>query len=521
MHKMKKKTLPVIAILLGIVLLTVPQTGCDGWTDLASANDAPFYDDRVSTVRIIMSEEDWEYSLANAAAEEYVQADFWFDDLLVPDIAVRPKGNSSLKAAIRADSPRMSLKVDFNFFNSERTFYGLKKINLNNGFSDPTLIRETLGYELFEQMGLPTPRTTFVDVWINDLHVGLYTMIEQVDKTFLSNHFDDAGGNLYKPEIPAGLLNWTEADLGEQPASADYENSLDVNLGGGNLADILEVLERMGFDAHLEGTDDMPPMNEQPPALSRGLNFLESMELKTNENNPDHTALLALLDVLNNEPDETFQTEIEKILDVDQALRFLAVSAAIVHLDNYIGSGHNYYLYEIDDKFTIIPWDLNMVFGTFNSGVSQAQLINLYIDEPTAGPSDFYPLTTRLLAVPEYLETYHVYLENFIDGPFSEEVMNTRIDELAGLIRPYVSEDDLKFFSTRQFEMSISDPLIQGNDPQATKLKAFGLKTFIAERLKSIRAQLDGTLESASGDGSGNGGRSLLGGGQRGQRPRR
>lgn len=40
---------------------------------------------------------------------------------------------------------RLSFKVDFNFFNFTQTFCGLRKLCLNNGFSDPTLIRETLG----------------------------------------------------------------------------------------------------------------------------------------------------------------------------------------------------------------------------------------------------------------------------------------------------------------------------------------------------------------------------------------
>ena len=97
--------------------------------------------------------------------------------------------------------------------------------------------------------------------------------------------------------------------------------------------------------------------------------FLEAPELKTNNNNPDYTGLFSFLDVLNNEPDATFPQEIEKVLDVDEALRFLAVSAGIVHLDNYIGIGHNMYLYEVDGKFTVIPWDLNMTFGTFNGGI--------------------------------------------------------------------------------------------------------------------------------------------------------
>ena len=62
---------------------------------------------------------------------------------------------------------------------------------------------------------------------------------------------------------------------------------------------------------------------------------------------------------------------------MDEILRFLAVSVALVHLDNYIGMGHNYYLYEYWGTFLISPWDLNMRFGGFDSGLSEDQLLSL------------------------------------------------------------------------------------------------------------------------------------------------
>ena len=43
-------------------------------------------------------------------------------------------------------------------------------------------------------------------------------------------------------------------------------------------------------------------------------------------------------------------------------------------------------------------------------------------------------------------------------------------------------------------------------------LTPFGLKTFIAERIESVRQQLDGERPSSSGDGSGNGGQYTVGG---------
>ena len=525
-----------IGLLLTGVLLVVGLAGCGQVSTQGEADSAPFYSDRVVTVRLVMPEDDWEFMQQNAYEEQYAQADLWYDGELIPDVAVRPKGNSSLMSAVRSGTARFSLKVDLNFFNQTRNLDGVKKLNFNNGWSDPTFIRETLAYEIFEQMGIPTPRASFVDLWINDTHLGLYTMVEQIDRTFLSYHFDDGNGNLYKPEMPACYLNWTEADVDTELTSDD---NLDVNLGGGKLREIMEALglwESTEEEAAAPG--DMPPPGMIPPEgvppgdvppgfmppedmfpgdMPGGMpgggmpsaqqgNLLAQMGLKTNENSPDHSALFRLLDVLNNEPDETFPEEIEKVLDVDQVLRFLAVSAAIVHLDNYIGLGHNYYLYEVDGKFTIIPWDLNMAFGTFNSGLDRDGLINFYIDEPTAVAVANYPLV-RLLSVPSYLETYHGYLEELINGPFSEEAMNSRIDELAELIRPYVEADELKFYSTKAFEIALSEDIERdGQGGVRMGMLPLGLKSFIAERTESIRQQLDGERTSSSGDGSGNAG---------------
>jgi spore coat protein CotH len=536
------------SILAGLIL-ALGLAGCGGITGQAADNDtAPFYDDRVVTVRIVMAEGDWEDMQANARAEEYERADFWCDGELVPDVAVRPKGNSSLMSVSQSGSPRMSLKVDFNFFNSARDFYGLKKINLNNGFSDPTLIREALSYDIFAEMGIPTPRTGFVDLWVNDTHLGVYTMVEQIDTTFLSNNFDDATGNLYKPEMPAAYLNWTEADLPEDSQAGAAGDGLDVNLGGGKLAEIMDALglgeadedgvtqapRIMQFGERPAGDiprperrpGDMPwgdwQDGEVPPEFSlpegnegafrqfvfpgmtgAAADYLEGMALKTNENNPDYSGLFKFLNVLNNEPEATFVQEIEKVLDVDQVLRYLAVSTVLVHLDNYIGMGHNYYLYEVDGRFTIIPWDLNMSFGGFNLGVDREAIIDFYIDEPTIGAVADRPLVARLLAVPAYLEAYHSYLEELIDGPFSPEAMADKIDALADLIRPYVQGDTLKFYTTAEFERALGEDVATGMQVMGMGIN-IGLKALVAQRVDSIRKQLDGVLPSTN-NGQGNG----------------
>ena len=147
------KNLVMVILLLTIVLSTIAAGCSSGKTPVTSAPDTdPFAMDRVATIRLVMSKEAQAECIDNAVTEKYVRADFWFDDKLVPDVAVRPKGNASLWETLRLGSPRFGFKIDFNLFNRARSFRGLKKINLNNGWSDPTLIRECLAYEIFEQM---------------------------------------------------------------------------------------------------------------------------------------------------------------------------------------------------------------------------------------------------------------------------------------------------------------------------------------------------------------------------------
>ena len=458
----------LLSLLLVVIIFTTVISGCATSASRGTHDPKidPFVDDRVATVRIVMEEEDWTFCQEHAFEERYVPADFWWDDELVADVGFRTKGNSSLGQAVGWNSPRMPFAVDFNIFNRARTFHGVKKVFLNNGWSDPTLIREMIAYKVFADMGLPTPRASLVDLWVNDTHLGVYTMVEMVDQTFISNHFDDATGYLYKPELVSARLDWTEKDNSRKfgfpgmPEMPRQDPILYTNLGGAPLIDLLRAL---GQEDLVAAYEDIPPLEGD---MVRGLppfripeTYLEGMMLKTNENNPDYTGLFKFLDVLNNEPDETFPQEIEKVLDVDMTLRFIAVSAVIVHLDNYIGIGHNNYLYEVNGKFTPIPFDTNMAFGTFNLGIKKDGCINYYIDEPTSGEMHRFPLVDRLLSHAPYLDRYHGYIEETMNGPFSLDVVLPRLDRIVEMVRPYAEADTEMFYAFEDWERCITEDL--------------------------------------------------------------
>jgi len=453
----------------GLLLLSIIASlpGCAVSPDAHSGdkNVNPFYTDRVASVRIVMPEEDWAALQAKAYNKDYFKADFWFDDELVKDVAVRTKGNASLQETVNWKSQRFPLAIDFNLFNRERTFHGMKKVHFNNGWSDPTLIRDVISYEIFAKMGVPSPRASIVDLFVNEHHLGVYTMAEAVDAAMLSRYFSDTTGNLYKPEVAAARLDWTEKNayknfsmFGMAPPPAGPENPvLDQNWGGGRLGDLLRALDEEDEFTVSKGADEIDGVAMGSMFMPR--NMIEAVGLKTNQDNPDYTALFKLLELINNEPAANFQQEIEKVLDVDEALKFFAVSAGILHLDNYIGIGHNMYLYEVDGKFSLIPWDLNMTFGTFNSGIRKDGIIDFYIDEPTSGPLKRFPLVNRLLSYPPYLEKYHQYMQELLDGPYSLDVILPRVDGLYDLIRPYARADTEMFYSYEDWERCLTEDL--------------------------------------------------------------
>ncbi len=174
----------------------------------------------------------------------------------------------------------------------------------------------------------------------------------------------------------------------------------------------------------------------------------QDLEVKSTMKNADWSKLTKMLEVLNNGVD------IEKYFDVDAALRYIAVNTALANFDSYQGNfGHNYYLYEQNGVFTILPWDLNMSFGGFGFGGDASRL---YIDEPIQGALAERPLVARLLADEKFRQTYHSYLEQVATQHLSGGYLEKETARLFELIAEYVKTDPTAFYTYEQFEQSIS-----------------------------------------------------------------
>ena len=395
-------------------------------TDLS--DDIVFPHDEVIDVNIVITDEDYQYLLDNAMDEVYVNADITYNGYTLSNVAIRAKGNSSLRDVYNAGGDRFSFKVDLNYYIDGQDLFGIDKLNLNNLFMDPSMMAEYIGYEMFDSLDAISSRTTFAALYINGEYYGLYLSVENIDSEFLEDNFDDSEGYLYKPEMGTG-------------------------------ADLSYV------------SDD--------PTDYTGL-------FPTNYDDYTNDSILELITAIEN------GDELDEIFDVDQFLKYLAISTYTVHMDSYQGGMfHNYYLYNNDGVYEWLPWDLNMTFNGFPGfSLSDELATQMIIDEPTSSALSNYPIIESVLANEEYLETYHEYLQELIDNYADEDTFNDRVLEIYQMINNYVANDSNSFYSYTEFENALFADTTSS------------LTGYIEARNESVESQLAGLTESTN-DGLG------------------
>lgn len=487
MHVLKKYKMILLSGLLVAVFCVAAYfvvERADSATDTYAAHI--FQEDTVNEINIEIDEADWQDMLENPLEEEYHKANVTINGETVGNVAIRTKGNTSLTFVANSDSDRYSFKLDFDYYDNNGNYYGLKKLCLNNNYSDNSSMREYISYKIMGEMGLDVPECAYSHITVNGEEWGLYLAVEPVDEVFLAEHFADATGDLYKPEG----MGYTGADL-------------------------------------VYNGDDI--------SAYTGLN------LKTNLNSSDGKEILALMQALED------GEGLEEVLDVEKALKYIAANVALANFDSYLGvTTHNFYLYEENGRFTIIPWDMNLAFGGFGGGEvdiyeptkqgmggfgggdkrkdtqdnnavtnaaenteAQADANNQPQPPDNADmrgmpsmDSGEKPLVTTLLGNETYCSMYEGYLKEIAEKYFTQEYMTELVTKIHDLIAPYVQNDPTAFCTYEEFEQACStDPTDQ-----------YSLVYYAVNMAESIENQLNGgeptfNTNSMKGGGFGGGGK--------------
>lgn len=508
-------TVGIVTCLMCIFLFKPEVLGIVPVTHVSEYAEKLFDKNAVSTIDIQMDPEEWQNMLDNALQEEYVKCDVVINGETIYNVGIRPKGNTSLTQVANApNTDRVSFKFEFDHYVKGQTYYGLDKLVVNNMYADATYMKEYLSYDLMDYMGIKTPLYAFTSITVNGEPWGLYLALEALEESFAIRNYGADYGKLYKPEtmnMGSGGKMPNEGDRPEMP-QGDKGGQIPMPNGmegeGGKIPMPNGVEGESGQMPIPGGEASQMPGNKTPEMPSGefpredfkdkgqgmpmdrdsgGSNLVytddnlesyetvfESAVFKTSDEDKGRvvTALKKL----------SLGEELETYINVPEVLKYFAANTILVNLDSYLSNmQHNYYLYEEKGQLSMLPWDYNLSFGTFQGGNSTA-VINFPIDTPVSGVSlEERPIIGKLLEVSEYKEAYHNDLESAIASYFESGLYEKRIDQLDALIGDYVREDATAFYSYDEYRASL--PV----------LKAFGRL-----RAQSIRGQLEGIIPSTT-----------------------
>ncbi len=237
---------------------------------------------------------------------------------------------------VRGESSRSSQQKSYKIRLLDTAGYWKEQrnINLNKHRPDVTRVRQKLSFDYFEQMpNISSLRTQFVHLMIKDMtgpnpdtqfvDYGLFTQIEQPNKTFLQAHGLDRNGNLYKA---------------------------------------------INFEFHRDA-DKIKLAND--PTYDKAA-FESLLEIKGSEN---HEKLIAMLDDLKNH-----SIPIKEVLDnhFDRENYFTWLAANIL-MGNADTAAHNFLLYSPSDseKWYFLPWDYDLSWGFFEEEAKRMPQVTL------------------------------------------------------------------------------------------------------------------------------------------------
>ena len=343
-------------------------------------------------------------------------------------IGVRYKGNASFN--LMRGSLKRNMKIKLDWTNDDQSYKSVETLNLNAGGLDPSKLRDAFSYWLFQQAGVPAPRTTFAELTLTipgrfeKETLGLFTIVEQVNKSFLKDRFGSKKGLLMKPE---GI------------ASMEYHG------------------DDWRFYAPLYRPDNTPSAAQS----RRVMDFAH---------------------LVNHGSEQEFQDSIATYLDVDGFLRFIAVNALIVNLDTLLAMPQNYYLHLGRDtnKFVFFPWDLDISFASWPLGGKPADQMNLSLFHPHSW--DAHNLIDRLFAIESVKLKYDKIIRELVEGIFSREQLMKKFNELEKKVR-----------DARQRDSTAIKSRNERGYPAPFGFQPPGIREFINKRSTSIELQLNGS----------------------------
>lgn len=353
----------------------------------------------------------------------------------IPEVGVRMKGNTSRTSFYNQEEgiyKYIHFKFDFQetfddeeYYGSDskvwesedardarkdRTFATLEKLEMRwNKLYDSTYLRESYAYEVYRSEGVLAPQCNIGALTWSGKRMGIYTVEEPVDKLFIERNVpaEDQGGDLYK-------LGWTS-----DGATFTNTNSIGV-----------EDEDKCQFFVY---------------------------DLKTNKKKSTHDALKNMINTLNS--GSVTKESFAGVVDVDNFLRFAAVSYFMGNPDDLRNNYNNCYVYFLKSsgKAVFIPYDYDRCLGInreYNPNGNSMTRDDPYGNGNQRSPLYRYSVDKGGYYTEEYTQVLLQVAENQLLTP---EAFEARFNTAASLYRDLVTpERNLRNAEGRDFSFDLN-----------------------------------------------------------------
>ncbi|MFM8358526.1 MAG: CotH kinase family protein, partial [Verrucomicrobiota bacterium] len=263
--------------------------------DVPSQAGRPVYDPGVlRTFFLEFDSPDWEAEMADFKNTDVeLPATLTVDGRVYRDVGVHFRGMSSF-GMVGAGWKR-SLNLSLDFVHRDQNLGGYRSFELLNSHEDPSFLRTVLFLDISREY-LPAPKANFVQVAINGEGWGVYVSQQPFNKDYLRDAFGTTAGARWKvPGSPRG--RGSLAYLGDDPQAYQGIYTLKSKADPAAWADLVKLCQ-----------------------------------------------------VLNQTPADRLEKELPAILDVDGALKFLALENTLINNDGYWVRTSDYCLYQDEKK---------------------------------------------------------------------------------------------------------------------------------------------------------------------------
>ena len=379
---------------------TTPEA--DLKTSLAAQpkGEPSLYDAKIlRTLYLRFHDADWYEQLGDFYRTDVdVPADLIVDGKVYQSVGVRFRGSSSY---FTVQNEKKSFNIAVDYGDDKQRLYGYKTLNLLNGHSDPSFLREIL-YSRIAINYLPTPKANLVKLIINGENWGIYVSSQQFNKDFLDEWFGTKDGVRWK--VPPGRSSGLVYN-GDQPTA-----------------------------------------------------YQQSYQLKTRAEEAPNAwqDLINLCKVLERTSDEQLESALSVVFNIDRALWFLALENVFIDNDGYFSRASDYALYQDPrGRFHLLPHDSNETFrfaggGGPNSWQTDGQMLS-----PVSQENDMMrPVISRLFAIPHLRARYLAHIRTIASEWLNWDVLHPIIAEYQSLVDAEVKVDDKKLYAYEAFATS-------------------------------------------------------------------